>query len=188
MSQQDLLRRAIRALEESGSAYMLTGSFASSMQGEPRLSHDIDLVVDPTPRVIPSLIRMFPSPAYSLDEQNAREAIRARTLFSLLHVAEGDKIDFWLLTDDPFDVARFKRRQREEVLGMSLSVSSPEDTILSKLRWAKLSGGSERQAHDALRVYEVQFGVLDLGYVQRWVKTMGLQEYWARLLEEARPG
>jgi hypothetical protein len=185
MSQQDLLRRVIRALEESGSAYMLTGSFASSMQGEPRLSHDIDLVVDPTPRVIPSLIRMFPSPAYSLDEQNAREAIRARTLFSLLHVAEGDKIDFWLLTDDPFDSARFSRRRGEDTLGMKLFVSSPEDTILAKLRWAKLSGGSEKQLHDALRVYEVQFALLDMQYLKKWVGSLGLEEYWDRLLRDA---
>jgi hypothetical protein len=188
MSQQDLLRSVVRTLDDCGCEHMLTGSFASSLQGEPRLSHDIDLVVDMAPPQIPALLTCFPPPEFHLDRQSILDAMAHRSMFTLLSVLEGDKIDFWLLTDDPFDVARFKRRQREEVLGMSLSVSSPEDTILSKLRWAKLSGGSERQAHDALRVYEVQFGVLDLGYVQRWVKTMGLQEYWARLLEEARPG
>jgi predicted nucleotidyltransferase len=59
MSQQELLSKVIRALDETGCAYMLTGSFASSMQGEPRLSHDIDLVVDLRPQALPELLRMF---------------------------------------------------------------------------------------------------------------------------------
>jgi hypothetical protein len=187
MSQQDLLSKVVRALDESGCAYMLTGSFASSMQGEPRLSHDIDLVVDLRPQATPELLRRFPSPEFYLDEQSIRDAIRARTMFSLLQVSEGDKVDFWMLTDDPFDIARFTRRQHEDVLGIHLFVSSPEDTILAKLRWAKLSGGSEKQFCDALRVYEVQFGTLDMEYLTKWVGTLALQGDWERLLREASP-
>jgi hypothetical protein len=187
MSQQDLLSKVIRALDEAGCPYMLTGSFASSMQGEPRLSHDIDLVVDLRPQALPELLRVFPSPEFYLDEQSIREAIRTRTMFSLLQVSEGDKVDFWMLTVDPFDIARFSRRQYEDVLGMKVFVSSPEDTILAKLRWAKLSGGSEKQFHDALSVYEVQFGTLDTQYLSKWVATLALQDYWERLLREASP-
>jgi hypothetical protein len=187
MSQQDLLKKVVRALEESGSAYMLTGSFASSMQGEPRLSHDIDLVVDLSPDAVSTFLSLFPSPAYNLEEQMVREAIRTRTMFSLLHVAEGDKVDFWLLTDDPFDTSRFSRKRSEETLGMKLFVSSPEDTILAKLRWAKLAGGSEKQFHDALRVYEIQSPLLDMHYLTKWVEALGLAQYWDRLLREAAP-
>jgi len=187
MSQQDLLSSVVGALDECGCAYMLTGSFASSMQGEPRLSHDIDLIVDLTTQHVSHLLKRFPPPSFHLDEQSIRHALAERTMFTLLEVQEGDKIDFWMLTDEPFDTARFSRRQCEDVLGMKLYVSSPEDTILAKLRWAKLSGGSERQSHDALRVYEVQFGTLDLGYVREWVRTMALEEEWARLVRSARP-
>jgi hypothetical protein len=66
-----------------------------------------------------------------------------------------------------------------------MQVSSPEDTILAKLRWAKLSGGSEKQCTDALRVYEVQFGKLDLEYLERWVKKLDVESLWERLKEEA---
>jgi len=157
------------------------------MQGEPRLSHDIDLVVDLKLQALPGLMGMFPSPEFYLDEQDISEAIRTRTMFSLLQVSEGDKVDFWMLTEDPFDIARFTRRQHEDVLGMKLFVSSPEDTILAKLRWAKLSGGSEKQFHDALRVYEVQFGTLDTEYLLKWVEALALQDDWERILREARP-
>jgi hypothetical protein len=86
MSQQDLLSKVIRALDEAGCPYMLTGSFASSMQGEPRLSHDIDLVVDLRPQALPELLRVFPSPEFYLDEQSIHEAIKTKTMFSLLQV------------------------------------------------------------------------------------------------------
>lgn len=95
-------------------------------------------------------------------------------------------VDFWLLTDQPFDRSRFPRRYAEDLLGMRVMVSSPEDTILAKLRWAKLSGGSEKQFTDALRVYEVQFGKLDLGYLRDWAKRLGVLRMLERLEREAQ--
>jgi len=68
---------------------------------------------------------------------------------------------------------------------MRIAVSSPEDTILAKLRWAKLSGGSEKQFTDALRVYEVQFDRLDMDYLRRWAKKIGVAPMLKRLKEEA---
>ncbi len=66
-------------------------------------------------------------------------------------------------------------------------VTSPEDTILAKLRWAKLSGGSQKQVTDAMRVYEIQYSLLDIQYIERWVETMNLSSEWRRLLDDARP-
>ena len=106
-------------------------------------------------------------------------------MFSLLDVVEGDKMDFWLLTSDPFDVSRFARRRKEHALGLELLVSSPEDTILAKLRWAKLSGGSQKHAQDALRVYEVQQHLLDHGYLDRWADTLGVSGSWRQLKQDA---
>jgi len=45
MSQQELLAKVVSVLESLGVDYMVTGSLASSIQGEPRSTHDIDLVV-----------------------------------------------------------------------------------------------------------------------------------------------
>jgi len=185
MSQQELLKRVIRALEDSGCEYMITGSFASSLQGEPRLTHDIDLVVLIPPEAIDKLTGHFPAPDYYLEGDQMKAAIRERTMFSVLHIAEGDKVDFWMMTPDPFDTSRFNRKIRESVLGVNLVVSAPEDTILAKLRWAKLSGGSEKQYRDALRVYEVQRDLLDLVYIQEWATTLGVEADWERIRREA---
>ncbi|MCI0464929.1 MAG: hypothetical protein L0Z62_49035 [Gemmataceae bacterium] len=89
------------------------------------------------------------------------------------------------MTDEPFDHSRFARKQVKQVLGMQLKVSAPEDTILVKLRWAELSGGSEKQFTDALRVYEVQRQGLDMTYLNHWANEIKVEALWQRLQAEA---
>jgi hypothetical protein len=187
VSQQELLIAVVTELDRVGVAYMLTGSFASSLQGEPRATHDIDLVIAVDPAAVPALARVFREPGYYLDEASAAESMRAGRMFNLINVVTGDKVDFWPLADEPFDHARFGRRQRVEVAGRPVHVSSPEDTILMKLNWSRQSGGSEKQFGDALRVYEVQAGGLDHAYLETWAERLGVVGLWRRLLREAEP-
>jgi len=187
MSQQELLKKVVQTLEEAGIEYMLTGSVVSSLQGEPRSTHDIDLVVSIPQAKGECLLKAFSQPDYYLDAQSMFEAITKRGMFNLLHVNSGDKVDFWMLKDHPFDRSRFARRYDEEFMGMRITVSAPEDTILMKLRWARMSGGSEKQFTDALRVYEVQFEKLDLAYLVEWAHRLGLKSMLQRLRKEAQP-
>ena len=106
-------------------------------------------------------------------------------MFNLLEAEHGDKVDFWILKEEPFDRSRFSRRNIEEINELKIQVSSAEDTILAKLNWAELSGGSEKQFGDALRVYEVQYQNLDSDYLESWVKKLNLAEIWKRLKKEA---
>ncbi|MCK4850382.1 MAG: hypothetical protein KAT11_03470, partial [Phycisphaerae bacterium] len=108
------------------------------------------------------------------------------SMFNLIELDSGDKVDFWILSSQDFDRTRFSRRIRQEFEGFEMQLSSPEDTILSKLRWAKLSGGSEKQFVDALGVYEVQYGKLDLDYLDRWAKKLEVDCLWQRLKAEAQ--
>jgi len=185
MSQSELLKKVVAVLEATNTPYMLTGSYASSLQGEPRLTHDVDLVVAITPSAVRSLLLAFPAPDYYLDETSIADAIARKSQFNLLDVVGGDKVDFWMLTDDPFDQSRFARRYVEAFEGQQLHVSRPEDTILMKLRWADMSGGSEKQFGDALSVYELQLPSLDLAYIERWARALKLTDFWERLKREA---
>jgi hypothetical protein len=187
MSQPELLKKVIEALESLGIDYMITGSVASSMQGEPRSTHDIDIVVNLAASTVPQLLQAFPEPEFYLAEQAVRDALRQRSMFNLLQMAGGEKIDFWILTDEPFDQSRFARKLTEDVLGLRLKVSAPEDTILMKLRWAKLVGGSEKQFTDALRVFEVQREKLDLNYLETWSRQLGVEEALKQIVEQAEP-
>lgn len=187
MLQPKLLKKVLVLLEENHIDYMITGSLASSMQGEPRATHDVDILVNITHSAIPSLINTFIPPDYYISESAIEDAIVRKSMFNLLDTTEGDKVDFWILTDDTFDQSRFARKYEEKISGLSMKVSRPEDTILMKLRWANLSGGSEKQFTDALRVYEVQFGNLDLNYIESWTEHLQVEGLWVRLQQEALP-
>ena len=105
-------------------------------------------------------------------------------MFNLIDTESGGKVDFWLLVDEPFDRSRFARRHQQEVLGIRLVLSTPEDTILQKLKWAKLSGEREGVRGCAQGVREVQAGILDLEYLELWVGRLGRE----RLVEAAAEG
>jgi hypothetical protein len=187
MSQQELLSRVIKVLDDLGIEYMLTGSYASNMQGEPRSSHDVDLVVALTEKEAVKLFHAFPEAEYYLSMDAIREAIRERRMFNLLEMESGNKVDFWILTDEPFDISRFARKRLEESQGTWLKVSTPEDTILAKLEWARKCGGSEKQFNDALRVFELQASLLDLAYLNDWASRLGITELWQDLQAKAQP-
>jgi hypothetical protein len=187
MSQQELLTRVVRTLDQLGIGYMVTGSVASSLQGEPRATHDVDLVVAFPAEAAPALVRAFAPPSFYLSEAAIRQAVGDGTMFNLLSLDDGDKVDFWLLTKDSFDQSRFARRRLEEIEGLTLTVSAPEDTILAKLRWAKMAGGSEKQFTDALRVYEVQRAALDHAYLDAWARQLEIEPLWRQLRDAAAP-
>ena len=132
MSQQKLLIDVLRVLADAGIEYMLTGSVVSSLQDEPRMTPDIDIVIHIEPSFAHCLLQSFPSPRFYLSEDSKLDAIRHRSMFNLLDSEKGDNVDFWILTDDPFDQARFSRLCTVEVLGSEMKVSTPEDTILAK--------------------------------------------------------
>jgi hypothetical protein len=187
MSQSGRLSYLAGVLDQLGIPYMLTGSLVSSMQGSPRSTHDIDLVVDLPADRINEVYTAFPAPDFYLSQEAMVEAVRTRTMFNVLDTAEGDKFDFWVLTDEPFDLSRFKRRRFMEVDGEQYPVSSPEDTILMKLKWSHAAGGSKRQELDAQNVYELQHVRLDTAYLEYWVRELGLADAWERLLAQAKP-
>ena len=123
-----------------------------------------------------------------LDEHTVRAATRRRSMFNLIDSSAGDKADFWLLTEAPFDRERFSRRMWVEALGLELSVSTPEDTILMKLRGSAQAGGSEKQLGDALRVYELQSGALNEEYLDEWAARLDVAAALAAIRRQVRAG
>ena len=70
MSQQGLLIRVIQSMDSAGIEYMVTGSLVSSLQGEPRSTHDIDFVVSVAPGLAESLSNEFHAPEFHLEQES----------------------------------------------------------------------------------------------------------------------
>jgi hypothetical protein len=181
MSQQELLRRVVTFLDANGIDYMITGSYATSLMGAPRATHDLDVIVVLSQANVEAMLRDFPSPSFYLSERAIREALEQKRMFNLLETNSGDKVDFWMLTDEPFDTSRFSRKRTVELQGLRVKVPTPEDTILAKLQWTLACGGSEKHFTDALHVYELQRDRLDLSYLGEWAGRLGVVELWQKV-------
>lgn len=173
----DVLARVLAALERTGVPYMLTGSFASSVHGEPRATKDIDIVVAPTSSQLLDLVRQFPDDRYYASEEDALQAFEHRSMFNVIDFASGWKIDFIMRKARPFSEQEFSRRRVVDISGHSLSIATAEDILIAKLEWAKL-GESERQIDDAASILRVQKTDLDTAYVERWVIALDLERQW----------
>lgn len=141
---EGVIRRVLQALDVAGVPYMLTGSFASAFHGAPRTTQDVDIVIAPTLGSLQKLVRQFPEDEYYVSREAALQAYGAESLFNVIDLSSGWKIDFIVRKSRPFSLEEFERRREADLLGMTLFIASAEDVILSKLEWAKMSG-SERQ-------------------------------------------
>jgi hypothetical protein len=178
------IRRALEALQRAGVPYMLTGSFASSFHGAPRTTQDIDIVIAPTLGSLQQLVLEFPEDQYYVSREAALQAYGSESLFNVIDLESGWKIDFIVRKSRPFSIEEFTRRREAEVLGTNVTIASAEDVILSKLEWAKMAG-SERQITDVAGILRTQGADIDVEYVERWVAVLGVQSEWERASAEA---
>src|SRR5260221_12614707 len=119
MSQQELLKHVTQSLDSLRLDYMITGSTVSSIQGEPRSTHDVDIVVSIRAGDIDALLKAFPAPQYYVDRDAVLDAVSAMGMFNVLDTTEGDKVDFWVLTEEPFDRSRFIKSINVDTVGVN---------------------------------------------------------------------
>jgi len=167
---------------------MVTGSVASSHHGRPRTTHDIDVVIDPTPATLGPLVHSLAAAGFYVDPARAEDALRRRRLFNVIDDKTAVKIDLIIRKDRSFSVEELRRRRAAQ-LGDDLRVAlaSPEDSVLSKLEWAQKSGGSEKQIADVAGILEVQGERLDVDYIERWARELGLLELWQEVIGQGHP-
>ncbi len=182
--EEQALLAVARALEELGIAYMVTGSVASSFHGRPRATHDVDLVIDPTPEQVDALARGLEAAGFYVDHARARDAWRRRRQFNVIAMESAAKLDLIVVKDRPFSRGELARRQTVELLsGLRLAVASAEDTLLAKLEWSARAGGSQKQLEDAAGIVAVQ-RALDRAYVEHWARELGVLDAWRDLLTD----
>ena len=183
-TQHEFLRDVHELLEEAGIPYMIAGSVASTYHGRPRATQDVDVVIEPGEADLRLFVQLCIGKGYYADEDDARQALRHRSMFNVIDPASGYKLDLMVRKDRPFSREEFSRRTEVSLPGLNIAMVTAEDTILSKLEWARKSR-SERQYLDALGVAITQSASLDVSYLRRWAKELGLRWDLEHLLQEA---
>ncbi len=177
MSIARLLDEVVSVLAALDIPCMLTGSFAAAVHGAGRATLDVDFVIEPTPGALAQFVdRMLSSGRYvSIDA--AREALAARSMFNVVDVETGWKVDLIIRKDRPFSVAEFARRTPLRFGGIVLPVATVEDLVLAKLEWAHM-GGSARQLEDVRALLRLAADSFDAAYVEPWVHALGVDTEW----------
>ena len=170
-----VLELVAQRLREASLPYMVTGSMAVSLYGLPRMTRDIDIVLEVRQDQVGKISRLFEKDFY-VDPQAVREAIARRGIFNIIHNATVIKVDFIVRKDEPYRKEEFRRRRNTSVDGVEVFLVAPEDLVLSKLAWAKDSR-SEMHFGDVKNILKSGMQ-LDYAYIEKWAKELSVFELY----------
>jgi len=174
---EDFLIDIAEKLESVGISYMVVGSVAAGIWAAPRFTQDVDLVVKADSHQAAQLAGSFEDNFYVGDLVAAAQRL---DMANVIDPATGWKADFIWAKPSVWDELAFKRRVPIMLSGKSISVTSAEDLVIAKLRWARASE-SEMQLRDVSNILEV--AEIDLPYLYHWVGELGLEQLLARALD-----
>lgn len=176
-------------LEELGIPYLIGGSLASSVHGEPRSTNDLDVVAAIKEELVPALVAALEAEFY-IDDHAVRRAIRERSDFDLLYLETMFKLDVYIAKGDEW--TREQMRLREEKLliegdaSTARQVANAETTILQKLWWYRRGGEvSDKQWGDVQGVLKVQGTRLDFDYLRHWAAKLNISDLLDKAFADA---
>jgi len=169
----EIVRDVSERLDGAGIAYMLTGSMAMNYYAQPRMTRDIDMVVELSLKDADTIVRLF-TPDYYVSREAVSDSIAHESLFNLIHQESIIKVDCIVRKGSPYRRAEFQRRQRVTIEKFNTWIASKDDLIISKLHWAKDSH-SEQQLRD---VKNLAASGCDRSYIQRWTQELGVFNLW----------
>jgi hypothetical protein len=174
----ELVIGVLQALDSLEIPYAVGGSFASSAWGQPRQTRDLDVGVLVTLDQVRKLANILRD-EFLLSDQTMEEAALGTDQFrsfQLIHMEEVFKIDIFALDVTPYTQAMLARRRPFNLSSTySASFLSPEDIVITKLRWFVLSNRvSDRQWNDIVQVLETQGKDFDYSYASTWAESFGV--------------
>lgn len=182
MRQPSLFEPFIVRLEGLGVPYFVTGSTAGILYGEPRLTHDVDIVIALTPRDVRAFVERFPLEEFYCPPEDvlAIEVRRGqRGHCNLIHHATGFKADIYVAFDELHAWAMAHRRV-VALDGFDVSVAPVEYVILRKLEYFR-EGGSEKHVRDIRGMLEVSIEQIDRPLLDAWIARLGLGPAWTHV-------
>lgn len=174
----------VERLEALDLPYMVTGSVASMIYGEPRLTLDVDIVLDLGAERAADLLAAFPDSEFyrpPLEVLRLECARPARGHFNLIHHASGMRADVYLAARDPLRRWGLAHRRRVGLGEGQLALAPPEYVILRKLEFWR-EGSSEKHLRD-MRAMLAAGLELDRAFLDTELRQRGLEEAWQRVLE-----
>lgn len=176
LTELDILKDITKKFEHLNIQYMLTGSLAMSYYAQPRMTRDIDLVVNILPTVVKKMESAF-TPDYYFSIESVNDAIEREFIFNLIHTESSIKIDCIIRKKNDYRQTEFERKQKIRLADFEVYIVSKEDLIISKLIWYKDSG-SELQKKDIKNLLGSGYDEI---YFSKWIKKLNLEKQFESL-------
>ena len=186
MQEIELFKTFIRPLDQLDIHYMVTGSVASIIYGEPRLTHDIDIVLEISQGCLEEIPNSFnPTEFYCPPTEiitiENRRSLRGH--FNIIHHETGYKADIYLVGDDAFNKWGLERRKKVELNNLdSIWIAPLEYVIVRKLQFFR-EGGSEKHIRDIQGMMEISGEMVNKDELIEWVDKFQLQNQWKQAIE-----
>ncbi len=174
LSQSEFLQNMVEKLQQAGIDYVICGSMAASFYGITRSTQDADITINPTEEQLTNFLNLLGNTCY-INKDAALEALKHEGMFNIIEVENAYKADLIIKKRSAFSEEVFQRKRKENLPGKELYILSPEDSILSKLVWAKQSR-SEMQYRDVMTILETMGGTVDMKYLNKWAKQLNVED------------
>ena len=175
----EIAAKIVAGLNLTGIPHMLVGSFSRNAYAHARATQDADLVVSMSGHSLSKLMDAL-GPDFSLDQQATFETNTGTIRDTLVARGTGFKIELFHLSSDPHDQERFRRRRPTRFANHPTCIPTPEDVIVTKMRWLRVK--DREDIKDILAFLRPE--TLDWEYLNRWTTVHGTRAK----LEEIRVG
>ncbi len=180
----ELIDLFIRPLNEYNLRYSITGSVASMVYGEPRLTNDVDVVLDIVSRDIPRLIETFPEEDFYMPPQAVieTELLRgSRGHFSIISQQTMLKADIYLVGNDPLQRWGMHSARILNIDGLDISFAAPEYVIIRKLEFYR-EGNSAKYLRDIASMITESRAEIDQTTLDSYLTHLHLHTEWQAAL------
>jgi predicted nucleotidyltransferase len=180
----ELIETFIRPLDKHGIRYIITGSVASMVYGEPRLTNDVDVVIDIKPAEIAKLIEAFPETDFYLPpvEVIETELLRAsRGHFNIISQHSMLKADIYLMGADPIQHWGMADARILEIDNQKVAFAPPEYVIIRKLEFYR-EGHSEKHIRDIAAMLVESIAEIDQETLSKYIAQLHLEPQWQAAL------
>jgi len=180
MPEHNLFRIFVSRLNKLSIPYMITGAVASIIYGEPRLTNDIDLVINMDSDDVETFAEAFPIEDFYCPPT---EVIRLeigrsqRGHFNLIHHETGFKADIYASGRDELNHWGLKSRKSVDVEGEKFWLAPIEYVILRKLEYYR-EGESEKHLRDVSSILAFSPDEIDLKMLEKQINTRTLEKEW----------
>jgi hypothetical protein len=183
MLANDLVSLFITPLNRTGLPYMVTGSVAAMLYGEPRMTHDIDLVVELKTDRINKLLNEFPSEEFYLPPVEiigVEIARHQRGHLNIIHHATGYKADVYIQGGDNLHAWGMEKKRTMIINNEEIHIAPAEYVILRKLEYYR-EGGYQKHLLDIEAMVRVGGGDISFHSIEEWVLKLSLDKEWAEV-------